>query len=82
MLMGSFLNGHYWPATAFPKVDVCVTFPLDVNDSCTAKLRCHTRSMWWQHFRNTVDSWGHSYSLLLDFLFIISGSHFIAQWGG
>jgi len=37
-VMGPFLNNHYWPATAFPQVNVALTFRLDVNDSCPAKL--------------------------------------------
>jgi len=38
MLMGPFLNSHYWPTTACPQVDVALTFGLDVDDSCPSKL--------------------------------------------
>ena len=46
MVMGPFLNNHYWPATAFPKVDVPLTFRLDVYDSWPAKLRRRIIQIW------------------------------------
>ena len=39
MLMGPFLNSHYWPMTACPQVDVAIMFGLDVDDSCPSRLK-------------------------------------------
>jgi len=39
MLMGPFLNSHYWPMTVCPQVGVALMFGLDVDDSCPSKLQ-------------------------------------------
>ena len=39
MLMGPFLNSHYWPTTACPQVDVAIMFGLNVDNSCPSKLQ-------------------------------------------
>jgi hypothetical protein len=39
MLMGPFLNSHYWPMTVCPRIDVALTVGLDVDDSCPSKLQ-------------------------------------------